>query len=74
MPSVEENYVMIFLAQTANKLIKHLESYGCILIREGRKHSLYKNIEKNKFFTIPRHPLINKIGNHLFVQKLNYYI
>lgn len=40
-------------------LIRHLESQGCFLRREGAKHSLYVNPAMNATTTIPRHAEIN---------------
>jgi mRNA interferase HicA len=40
-------------------LIKHLLENGCILEREGSKHSLFYNPEINKSATVPRHKEIN---------------
>lgn len=41
------------------KLIKHLEEQGCVLEREGAKHSLFYNPKKKVSATIPRHTEIN---------------
>jgi predicted RNA binding protein YcfA (HicA-like mRNA interferase family) len=40
-------------------LIRHLEAYGCTLLREGGRHSVYVNREKGKSSTVPRHREIN---------------
>ncbi len=40
-------------------LIRHLKSYGCKLIREGGKHSVYVNPKNGKVTTVPRHREIN---------------
>jgi len=38
------------------EFIRHLEAYGCILIREGAKHSRWINlVDKEKQSTVPRH-------------------
>ncbi|MCD6318334.1 type II toxin-antitoxin system HicA family toxin [Candidatus Aerophobetes bacterium] len=37
------------------KLIIHLKKYGCILLREGKRHSVYYNPKSNKTSTVPRH-------------------
>jgi predicted RNA binding protein YcfA (HicA-like mRNA interferase family) len=43
-------------------LIKHLEKYGCILLREGAKHSIYINlIDQSWRVTIPRHKEISNL-------------
>ncbi len=40
-------------------LIRHVESYGCLLLREGGNHSVYFNPENNRTSAIPRHREIN---------------
>lgn len=37
-------------------LIKHLEAAGCELLREGAKHSIYRNTYSGKRTSVPRHP------------------
>jgi len=41
-------------------LIRHLESHGCYLLREGGKHSIYINPANNQTTSIPRHREIKK--------------
>jgi predicted RNA binding protein YcfA (HicA-like mRNA interferase family) len=36
-------------------LIGHLRSEGCVLHREGAKHSVFFNPENGHFATVPRH-------------------
>ena len=36
-------------------LIRHLEAHQCFLLREGAKHSVYKNSANGKSTTVPRH-------------------
>ena len=40
-------------------LIRHLERYGCQLLREGGSHTVYVNRATQKVSTIPRHREIN---------------
>jgi predicted RNA binding protein YcfA (HicA-like mRNA interferase family) len=40
-------------------LIRHLEAHGCVLLREGGRHSVYVNRPSGKVSTIPRHREIN---------------
>jgi len=40
-------------------LIRHLETHGCVLLREGGKHSVYVNPATGKSSTVPRHREIN---------------
>ena len=36
-------------------LMRHLESHGCVLIREGHSHSIYENPVNGHRAPIPRH-------------------
>jgi predicted RNA binding protein YcfA (HicA-like mRNA interferase family) len=40
-------------------LVRHLERTGCVLLREGAKHSVFVNRARNKSSTVPRHREIN---------------
>ncbi|MBI3450941.1 MAG: type II toxin-antitoxin system HicA family toxin [Acidobacteria bacterium] len=40
-------------------LLRHLESQGCQLLREGGSHSVYVNRAARKSSTVPRHREIN---------------
>ncbi|RLS30108.1 MAG: type II toxin-antitoxin system HicA family toxin [Planctomycetota bacterium] len=40
-------------------LIRHLESQGCQLLREGGNHSLYFNPINNQTSAVPRHREVN---------------
>lgn len=37
------------------QLIKHIEAYGCVLLREGGGHSIYVNPKTMKQTAVPRH-------------------
>lgn len=37
------------------RLIKHLRAHGCELLREGKKHSLFRNPANGNISTVPRH-------------------
>jgi predicted RNA binding protein YcfA (HicA-like mRNA interferase family) len=41
-------------------LIRHLESQGCRLLREGADHSVYVNPVARKTSTVPRHREIDE--------------
>ncbi len=41
-------------------LIRHLESHGCQLLREGGKHSIYCNPTNDLTSAVPRHREINE--------------
>jgi mRNA interferase HicA len=40
-------------------LIRHLESHGCELLREGGNHTVYVNRKAQRSSAIPRHREIN---------------
>ena len=40
-------------------LLRHLRQFGCVLLREGGKHSVYVNRAAQKSSAIPRHREIN---------------
>ncbi|OGG37583.1 addiction module toxin, HicA family [Candidatus Jorgensenbacteria bacterium GWA1_54_12] len=40
-------------------LLKYLHGRGCLLIREGKKHSLVLNPDLRRISTVPRHREIN---------------
>jgi predicted RNA binding protein YcfA (HicA-like mRNA interferase family) len=40
-------------------LIRHLESHGCVLLREGGSHSVYVHRAAQKTSTVPRRREIN---------------
>jgi predicted RNA binding protein YcfA (HicA-like mRNA interferase family) len=41
------------------QLTSYLKEQGCLLLREGKRHSVYYNPNNNKTSTIPRHKEIN---------------
>jgi mRNA interferase HicA len=41
-------------------LLRHLQSYGCELLREGAKHSWWQNPTLNRRSAVPRHTEINE--------------
>lgn len=36
-------------------LVRHLEAHGCVLLREGGKHSVFINRQTRKASTVPGH-------------------
>ncbi|MEK7400658.1 MAG: type II toxin-antitoxin system HicA family toxin [Candidatus Poribacteria bacterium] len=44
-----------------SELLKYLRSYGCELLREGKRHSWWYNPVLNKRSAIPRHREIKDI-------------
>ncbi|MGA9994386.1 MAG: type II toxin-antitoxin system HicA family toxin [Pyrinomonadaceae bacterium] len=41
-------------------LIRHLEAHGCLFVREGKKHTVYKNPANSSSSTVPRHRVVKK--------------
>ncbi len=41
------------------ELIRHLAQHGCVLLREGGKHSVFINRATRKSSAVPRHAEIN---------------
>ena len=51
-------------------LIRHLKANRCFFIREGSKHTVYRNLANGYLTTVPRHreikkQLVKKICNDL---------
>ncbi|MEM6447617.1 MAG: type II toxin-antitoxin system HicA family toxin [Cyanobacteria bacterium J06642_2] len=40
-------------------LLRHLETHGCELLREGGRHTIYVNRSTQRSTSIPRHREIN---------------
>lgn len=38
-----------------SQLVKHLRRNGCVLVREGSRHSWWSNPEQNRRSSVPRH-------------------
>lgn len=36
-------------------LVRHLETHGCSLVREGGRHSIYRNAANGRCVAVPRH-------------------
>ncbi|MGI8468947.1 MAG: type II toxin-antitoxin system HicA family toxin [Pyrinomonadaceae bacterium] len=36
-------------------LLRHLKKQGCVFVREGGNHTIYKNPSNGKMTSIPRH-------------------
>lgn len=52
-------------------LIKHLEDHGCVLLREGRKHSRYVSLADHaRQTTIPRHREISDFLARMICKQL----
>lgn len=37
------------------ELLRHLRAHGCVLLREGARHSWWHNPKSNKRSAVPRH-------------------
>jgi len=46
-------------------LLKYLYEHGCLLIREGKRHSVFVNPREERTSTVPRH---NEINNFLAIK------
>ena len=57
-----------------SELIRHLSKNNCELLREGSRHSIWRNIRLGTMTTVPRHNeikefLVRKICNDLDIEK-----
>jgi len=52
-------------------LIRHIESHGGELLREGSRHSVYVNRKARKSTAIPRHTEINEFLARKICQDLS---
>jgi len=47
-------------------LLKRIKSYGCVFVKHGKKHDVYKNPRTGIEDRVPRHSDINeKLANHI---------
>ncbi|MBI1869908.1 MAG: type II toxin-antitoxin system HicA family toxin [Chlamydiae bacterium] len=53
------------------ELLRHLQSYGCLLFREGKKHSIYWNPTNQKTSSVPRHTEVNDFLGRKICRDLN---
>lgn len=44
-----------------NALIRHLSKHGCELVREGGRHSIWKNRNSGEMTAVPRHNEIKEL-------------
>jgi len=40
-------------------LLRHLAAHGCVLVREGSRHTVFYNPKEDTTSTVPRHGEIN---------------
>jgi predicted RNA binding protein YcfA (HicA-like mRNA interferase family) len=55
-------------------LVRHLSEHGCLLLREGGRHSMYWNPANRKTTAVPRHseivtPVVNRVCKDLGVPR-----
>ena len=53
------------------ELLRHLESHGCRLKREGGEHSLYQNPATGEMQAVPRHSEVSDILAKKICRKLS---
>jgi mRNA interferase HicA len=41
------------------ELVRHILEHGCLLLREGARHSVYYNTATGKISSVPRHTEVN---------------
>lgn len=48
------------------ELIKRITAVGCVLVRHGNRHDLYKNLKTGKKQPVPRHAEIDEdLARHI---------
>ena len=53
------------------ELLRHLESHGCRLKREGGEHSLYQNPATGEMQAVPRHSEVSDVLAKKICRKLS---
>jgi len=53
-------------------LVRHLQTHGCILVRDRGKHSVYCNAARERFTAVPRHREINTFTAEIFAAIWGY--
>jgi predicted RNA binding protein YcfA (HicA-like mRNA interferase family) len=52
-------------------LIRHLEAFGCVLLKEGGKHSRFVSLaDKTRHATVPRHREIDDFLARMICRQL----
>ena len=41
-------------------LIRYLEEHGCVFLREGARHTVYKNLDNGLLSAVPRHRQVKR--------------
>ncbi|AFL74730.1 type II toxin-antitoxin system HicA family toxin [Thiocystis violascens] len=53
-----------------SKLIQHLTKNGCVLLREGSRHAIWKNPSNGELTAVPRHSEIKDLMAHKICKDL----
>jgi len=53
------------------ELIRKLEEMGCVLVRHGKKHDWYTNLDTRQSQPVPRHTEINENLAKSIIKKLS---
>jgi len=53
------------------ELLKRIKAQGCVFVKHGKKHDVYKNPRTGVEDRIPRHPDINEILAMKIIQRLS---
>jgi len=53
-----------------SKLIQHLTKNGCVLLREGSRHSIWKNENNGEMTAVPLHSEIKDFMAHKICKDL----
>ena len=51
-------------------LIRHLERHGCIFLREGAKHTIYRNPATGQQTGVPRHTEVRTATARIICRQL----
>ena len=54
-----------------SELIRHLSKNGCELLREGSRHSIWKNIKLGNMTAVPRHSEVKDLMVRRICKDLN---
>ena len=52
------------------ELIRHLSKHGCVLLREGGRHSIWQNKQTGEMTAVPRHNEIKEFMAHKIFKDL----
>lgn len=52
-------------------IIRIIEDEGCVFVRAGGRHDIYRNVITGKADAIPRHREINELTAHAIIRRLS---